>query len=124
MSEASTSAATSLRGRLGLRRTEFDDLEPILRMVHQYHPKADFKVVEHAYEVASALHKDQRRRSGEPYISHPVAVAGILADLGMTPSTLAAALLHDTVRILVTRSNSWEPISVMRLPGSLMASPN
>jgi GTP diphosphokinase / guanosine-3',5'-bis(diphosphate) 3'-diphosphatase len=90
--------APGLRGRLGLRRpSAIEDLEPLARMVHKYHPRADFKVVERAYEKAEELHRDQRRRSGEPYITHPVAVAGILADLGMTPATLAAALLHDTV---------------------------
>lgn len=97
MSEAHAATTTGLRGRLGLRRSGIEDLESIAGMVHQYHPKADFKIVEEAYLKAAQLHKDQRRRSGEPYITHPVAVAGILADLGMTPSTLAAALLHDTV---------------------------
>jgi GTP diphosphokinase / guanosine-3',5'-bis(diphosphate) 3'-diphosphatase len=93
-----TTGAPGLRGRLGLRRpSAIEDLEPLARMVHKYHPRADFKVVERAYEKAEELHRDQRRRSGEPYITHPVAVAGILADLGMTPATLAAALLHDTV---------------------------
>ena len=47
--------------------------------------------------MAEYLHRDQKRRSGEPYITHPVAVASILADLGMPASTLSAALLHDTV---------------------------
>jgi GTP diphosphokinase / guanosine-3',5'-bis(diphosphate) 3'-diphosphatase len=93
-----SAGASGLRGRLGLRRpSAIEDLEPLARMVHKYHPRADFKVVERAYEKAEELHRDQRRRSGEPYITHPVAVAGILADLGMTPATLAAALLHDTV---------------------------
>jgi GTP diphosphokinase / guanosine-3',5'-bis(diphosphate) 3'-diphosphatase len=93
-----TTGAPGIRGRLGLRRpSAIEDLEPLARMVHKYHPRADFKVVERAYEKAEELHRDQRRRSGEPYITHPVAVAGILADLGMTPATLAAALLHDTV---------------------------
>jgi GTP diphosphokinase / guanosine-3',5'-bis(diphosphate) 3'-diphosphatase len=93
-----TAGAPGLRGRLGLRRpSAIEDLEPLARMVHKYHPRADFKIVERAYEKAAELHRDQQRRSGEPYITHPVAVAGILADLGMTPATLAAALLHDTV---------------------------
>src|SRR5699024_3180570 len=49
------------------------------------------------YAVASRSHQGQMRKSGDPYITHPVAVATILAELGLTPSTLAAALLHDTV---------------------------
>jgi guanosine-3',5'-bis(diphosphate) 3'-pyrophosphohydrolase len=73
------------------------ELEPLLRTLRQYHPKADTKLVERAYEVAAYLHRDQKRRSGEAYITHPLAVATILADLGMSGSTLAAALLHDTV---------------------------
>jgi GTP pyrophosphokinase len=54
-------------------------------------------LIERAYEMAAYLHRDQSRRSGEPYITHPLAVATILAELGMTSPTLAAALLHDTV---------------------------
>jgi GTP pyrophosphokinase len=69
----------------------------LLRTLRKYHPKSDTKVVERAYEMAKHLHRDQKRRSGEDYITHPVAVAEILADLGMTSATLAAALLHDTV---------------------------
>ncbi|NQW71825.1 MAG: bifunctional (p)ppGpp synthetase/guanosine-3',5'-bis(diphosphate) 3'-pyrophosphohydrolase [Actinobacteria bacterium] len=73
------------------------ELEPLLRTLRQYHPKSDTKLIERAYETAAYLHRDQRRRSGEAYITHPLAVATILADLGMSASTLAAALLHDTV---------------------------
>lgn len=83
--------------RLGGSRSTAPELEPLLRTLRRYHPKADVKVVERAYEAAAYLHRDQRRRSGEPYITHPLAVATILADLGMTAPTLAAALLHDTV---------------------------
>ena len=72
-------------------------LEPLVRAVRTNHPKADVKDIERAYVVAELRHRGQRRRSGEPYITHPLAVAQILADLGMTPPVLAAALLHDTV---------------------------
>ncbi|WP_438822160.1 RelA/SpoT family protein [Kineococcus terrestris] len=72
-------------------------LEPLLRTVRTTHPKADLSVVERAFQRAERAHDGQRRKSGDPYITHPVAVATILAELGMTPSTLAAALLHDTV---------------------------
>jgi GTP pyrophosphokinase len=54
-------------------------------------------MLQRAYETAAYLHREQKRRSGDPYITHPLAVATILAELGMTESTLAAALLHDTV---------------------------
>jgi GTP pyrophosphokinase len=62
-----------------------------------HHPKADLSVIERAYSVAERAHADQKRQSGEPYLTHPVAVAQILADLGIGPKTIAAALLHDTV---------------------------
>ncbi|MDF2092087.1 bifunctional (p)ppGpp synthetase/guanosine-3',5'-bis(diphosphate) 3'-pyrophosphohydrolase [Knoellia sp. 3-2P3] len=72
-------------------------LEPLLQTVRATHPKADLAVIERAYEVAERAHRGQLRKSGDAYITHPLAVATILAELGMTPSTLAAALLHDTV---------------------------
>ena len=72
-------------------------LEPLIRAVRTNHPKSDLKDIERAYAVAEVRHRGQHRRSGEPYITHPLAVAQILADLGMTPPVLAAALLHDTV---------------------------
>ncbi len=79
------------------RRQSNPEIEPIVRTVKQFHPRADTEIIERAYEVAAYHHRNQTRRSGDPYITHPVAVAGILADLGMTAPTLAAALLHDTV---------------------------
>jgi GTP pyrophosphokinase len=72
-------------------------LEPLLQTVRATHPKADLAVIERAYEVAERAHRGQLRKSGDAYITHPLAVATILAELGMTPATLAAALLHDTV---------------------------
>jgi guanosine-3',5'-bis(diphosphate) 3'-pyrophosphohydrolase len=72
-------------------------LEPLLRTVRATHPKADTSIIERAFTVASRAHQGQKRRSGDPYITHPVAVAAILAELGMTTDTLTAALLHDTV---------------------------
>ncbi len=92
-----TGGLRSRFARLAGTRTIFPELDPLLRTLRKYHPKADTKVVERAYEMAAYRHQDQKRRSGEPYITHPLAVATILADLGMTAPTLAAALLHDTV---------------------------
>ncbi len=65
--------------------------------VRQNHPKADLSILERAYAAAERAHEGQMRKSGDAYITHPLAVATILAELGMTPPTLAAALLHDTV---------------------------
>ncbi len=68
-----------------------------MRAVKAHHPRADTGLIDRAYQVASRQHAGQTRKSGEPYITHPVAVATILAELGMTTPTLVAALLHDTV---------------------------
>lgn len=73
------------------------DLTPLLRVLRRRDPKADLSVVERAYAVAKRCHEGQSRKSGEPYITHPLAVALILAELGVGPLTVAAALLHDTV---------------------------
>jgi len=72
-------------------------LEPLLRTVRSTHPKADLSIIEQAYATAERAHEGQLRKSGDPYITHPLAVTTILAELGMDPATLAAALLHDTV---------------------------
>ncbi|WP_028655723.1 MULTISPECIES: RelA/SpoT family protein [unclassified Nocardioides] len=72
-------------------------LEPLFRAVRANHPKADLQLLERAYLTAERLHADQKRKSGDPYITHPLAVTTILAGIGMTEPTLVAALLHDTV---------------------------
>ena len=72
-------------------------LAPVLKKVRSYNPKADTKLLERAYRFAEDAHEGQHRLSGEPYIEHPVAVTGILADLRLDTTTLTAALLHDTV---------------------------
>ncbi|RYU11084.1 RelA/SpoT family protein [Nocardioides iriomotensis] len=72
-------------------------LEPLFRAVRASHPKADLALLERAYITAEKHHASQTRKSGDPYITHPLAVATILADIGMTEPTLVAALLHDTV---------------------------
>ena len=72
-------------------------LEPLFAVVRATHPKADVSDVDRAFRLAERLHTGQQRRSGDPYITHPLAVTTILAELGMTPPTLCAALLHDTI---------------------------
>jgi guanosine-3',5'-bis(diphosphate) 3'-pyrophosphohydrolase len=72
-------------------------LEPLLRTVRANNPKEDFDLIQRAFVVAERCHRGQKRKSGDPYITHPVAVATILAELGLSGTTLAAALLHDTV---------------------------
>ncbi len=72
-------------------------LEPLFRTVRANHPKADLALLARAYDTAERFHAGQMRKSGDPYITHPLAVTTILADIGMTEPTLVAALLHDTV---------------------------
>jgi GTP diphosphokinase / guanosine-3',5'-bis(diphosphate) 3'-diphosphatase len=93
-----TSRVRARLNRLGGSRPVVNPvLEPLLRAVRATHPKADVALLERAYAVAERHHQGQQRKSGDPYITHPLAVATILAELGMTEATLAAALLHDTV---------------------------
>ncbi|HEX4788896.1 MAG TPA: bifunctional (p)ppGpp synthetase/guanosine-3',5'-bis(diphosphate) 3'-pyrophosphohydrolase [Actinospica sp.] len=72
-------------------------LEPLFRIVRASDPKADLRLLERAYQVAERYHRGQRRKSGDPYITHPLSVTTILAELGMDVPTLCAGLLHDTV---------------------------
>ena len=84
--------------RLGAQRTQVNPvLEALFRVVRTTHPKADLRLIERAYDTAERHHRGQLRKSGDPFITHPLAVTTILAELGMTPPTLCAALLHDTV---------------------------
>jgi len=101
MSDTSSGGALSaLRSRLPrifTRPVEGTGIADVIRSAKVSHPKLDFSVVERAYQVAERAHQGQTRKSGDPYITHPVAVAQLLADLGIGPAGLAAALLHDTV---------------------------
>ncbi|MET9732227.1 RelA/SpoT family protein [Streptomyces sp. NPDC006458] len=88
--------------RLGVQRANPYNpvLEPLLRIVRSNDPKietATLRQIEKSYQVAERWHRGQKRKSGDPYITHPLAVTTILAELGMDPATLMAGLLHDTV---------------------------
>jgi len=74
-----------------------EGFDQLLRTIRKTQPRVDTAIIERAYRVADRAHEGQTRRSGEPYITHPIAVAQILAELGLGPKTIAAALLHDTV---------------------------
>lgn len=69
----------------------------LIKSIRRYHPSDDISMIEKAYQIAREAHKTQKRKSGEPYIIHPLCVAIILADLEMDKETLEAALLHDVV---------------------------
>ncbi|BBC37990.1 GTP pyrophosphokinase [Streptomyces graminofaciens] len=88
--------------RLGVQRSNPYNpvLEPLLRIVRSNDAKIEtstLRQIEKAYQVAERWHRGQKRKSGDPYITHPLAVTTILAELGMDPATLMAGLLHDTV---------------------------
>jgi GTP pyrophosphokinase len=74
-----------------------DPVADLLRAHRQIHPHSDVGLLRRSYAIAEQMHRGQMRISGDPYITHPLAVAQILADLGMDTTTLVAALLHDTV---------------------------
>ena len=83
--------------RIFSRAPRINDLDNLIRTVRVNHPKGDLAIIGRAYQVAGEKHSGQKRQSGEPYITHPLAVAQILADMGLGPRAIAAALLHDTV---------------------------
>jgi GTP pyrophosphokinase len=100
--KGTVSASRRVRARLARRMTAQRSLvnpvlEPLVAVHREYYPKADLAILQRAYEIAEERHAPQLRKSGDPYITHPLAVANILAELGMDTTTLVAALLHDTV---------------------------
>jgi guanosine-3',5'-bis(diphosphate) 3'-pyrophosphohydrolase len=98
-----SSPPTKRSGRLPIPRLRRGEAQPLtglsalLKEVRSYNPKGDVRILEQAYHAAEQAHEGQSRKSGEPFIEHPLAVAGVLADLRLDTMTLAAALLHDTV---------------------------
>ncbi|MEH0844092.1 HD domain-containing protein [Micromonospora sp. CPCC 205711] len=89
--------ARRLRSLLSWPSTDNDPVGPLVRSHRAIHASADASVLRRAYTIAENMHRGQFRKSGEPYITHPLAVAEICADLGMDTTTLVAGLLHDTV---------------------------
>ena len=78
--------------------------QQLLSTIDSYHPSADVEMIKKAYSIAYEAHKDQRRKSGEPYIIHPICVAIILAELELDKETIVAGLLHDVVEDTVMTS--------------------
>ena len=103
--EASRALATRLSGsrlaQMARRRSPRTPVPPELRGVidlhRRHYPKADVGLIVQAFDVAERMHSGQMRHSGEPYITHPVAVTEILASLGADTTTIVGSLLHDTV---------------------------
>ncbi|WP_345495840.1 RelA/SpoT family protein [Nocardia callitridis] len=103
-SSVPSSASRRVRARLARRMTGQRGiaavkpvLEPLATVHRELYPKANLTLLQRAFDVADEKHRHQFRKSGDPYITHPLAVANILAELGMDTTTLVAALLHDTV---------------------------
>ncbi len=98
MTDLGTSSLRSRLPRIFAKPGAYNsELQVVLRAVKANHPKSDTSIIEKAFLAAEKAHSTQFRKSGEPYITHPLAVAKILADLGIGATTIAAALLHDTV---------------------------
>src|SRR5277367_629520 len=72
-------------------------LDELLSLIRSYFPNADLSLIQRAYEFSEKAHSGQIRRSGDPYIIHPLGVAAILAELHLDLPSIATALLHDTV---------------------------
>ena len=74
-----------------------DDVRSLLKRLKRYLRRDQLHKIRRAYEVGAAAHEGQTRKSGEPYITHPVAVAHILAEIGLDGEAIVAAILHDTL---------------------------
>ena len=101
ISERTISGGANVTGGLltvpDVTKTPDELFEELLEKIRKYHPSGDLSMVEKAYRVAKEFHKDQKRKSGEPYIIHPVCVAIILAELELDKETIEAGLLHDVL---------------------------
>ncbi|APT92423.1 GTP pyrophosphokinase [Corynebacterium phocae] len=90
-------SARLARSLTGNRAKNNPVLDPLLSIHKQFHPRADVELLDRAYTTAEKLHEGVFRKSGEPYITHPLAVATIAAEIGMDTTTIVSSLLHDTV---------------------------
>jgi GTP pyrophosphokinase len=91
------SLSQRLRSFLSFQGNDDDPVSVLTRTHRTIHPSADPALLRRSYAIAENMHRGQMRKSGDPYITHPLAVAQICAELGMDTTTLVAALLHDTV---------------------------
>lgn len=84
------------------------DIEQLIARLQSYQPDADLAIVRKAYEFSAKAHEGQKRRSGEPYVKHPVAVAGVLTSLKTDVAAVVAGLLHDTLEDTVATADELE----------------
>ena len=73
------------------------DVEDLIALVHNYNPRCNAALIRKAYAYGLEMHAGQMRKSGEPYFTHPVAVAAILTEQQLDDATIITALLHDTI---------------------------
>ena len=73
------------------------DVEDLLALVRNYNPRSNCTLIRDAYEYGMRMHEGQFRHSGEPYFTHPIAVAAILTEMRLDDATIVTALLHDTI---------------------------
>ena len=103
-----------LSGEKADNKASFQDPEELYKQlidtIHKYHPSTDISMIEKAYNLADSAHKGQLRKSGEPYIIHPLSVAIILAELELDKETIVAGILHDVAE---DTSTSLEEIAEM-----------
>ncbi|MGH7897083.1 MAG: HD domain-containing protein, partial [Candidatus Binatia bacterium] len=85
-------------------------LQDLIGRVQAYNPVADVGTITKAYEFSAEVHRDQKRLSGEPYLTHPLEVASIIADLRLDVPSIATGLLHDTVEDTLTSMQQVEQI--------------
>ena len=98
--------------------------QELIDSIRRYHPSDDISMIEKAYHIADEAHKDQMRKSGEPYIIHPLCVAIILADLEMDKETIAAGILHDVVEDTIMSLDEMKKEFGKRWPCWWTASPS
>ncbi len=107
MSEEKRAVGSSLKKEIS-KPDDFTEpavlYDQLIRTIQQYHPSSDVSMIDKAYAIASEAHKDQKRKSGEPYIIHPLCVAIILAELELDKETIVAGILHDVVEDTVMTS--------------------
>ena len=72
-------------------------VDDLIALVRQYNPRTDEDLIRRAYDFGRSMHEGQQRHSGEPYFTHPVAVAAILTEQRLDDATIVTALLHDTI---------------------------
>ena len=93
---------------------EFSEISKLLSMLGANEHRYDIEKIERAYLYAKSLHEGQFRVSGDPYISHPIAVAEIVASLGLDTDSICAAFLHDTVEDCADKTSLDEIRAVIR----------